>query len=154
MCSRLPMQIVPIEEAFFSRPHGWFLKTGPLSGHCIRQAGLCISSPRIFLCQWSPFRRLQGRSSSCFWCLPPGGLIWSRGLCRLPGGRDWCLVDGAESSGPRFQHRWQIWKACFLFLFFFNFLAIPHGLWYPSSPTSDRTHAPCIVKFDSYFTST
>lgn len=44
-------------------------------------------------------------------------------------------------------------KPVFVFVFL-NFLAIPHGLWDPSSPTSDRTHATCIVKFDSYFTST
>ena len=31
---------------------------------------------------------------SCFWCLPPGGWSRSRGSCRLPGVRGWCLPTG------------------------------------------------------------
>ena len=40
-----------------------------------------------FLCVWSPFCRLHDCSSSRFWCLPPGGWGWWRGLCRLSAGR-------------------------------------------------------------------
>ena len=34
-------------------------------------------------------------------------------------------------------------------LFFFFFLAMPHGMWDLSSPTRDRTHAPCIGSAES-----
>ena len=43
------------------------------------------------------FHRLQGCSSSCFCCLSPGGRSCLRGLCRLPGGRDWYLSAGGWS---------------------------------------------------------
>ena len=32
--------------------------------------------------------------SSCFCCPSPGEWIWSRGLCRISGERDWCLCSG------------------------------------------------------------
>ena len=37
----------------------------------------------------------------------------------------------------------------FLFVCFFNCLAMPHGMWDLSSPTRDRTHAPCIGSMES-----
>ena len=48
----------------------------------------------IFSNLWSPFCRLQDCSCSCFWCLPPGGWGWPRGLCRLPGELERCLPTG------------------------------------------------------------
>ena len=49
------------------------------------------------LCSLSSFHRLQGSSSSCFCFLAPGECGRSRGLCRLPGGRAWCLHSGGCS---------------------------------------------------------
>ena len=37
----------------------------------------------------------------------------------------------------------------FVFWVFFFFLAVPHGMWHLSSPTSDRTHTPCTGSAES-----
>ena len=69
---------------------------------------LCHLILSKLLCLLSPFIRLQGHSSSCFWCLPLGGWGWSKGLFRLLGGRDcylcsggWCWVFSLWRPGPR-----------------------------------------------------
>ena len=56
------------------------------------------------LCLVSPFHRLQVRSSSYFWCLPPVGkvgsvacvgfLVEGTGACGLVGGAGSCLSGG------------------------------------------------------------
>ena len=56
------------------------------------------------LCLVSPFHRLQVRSSSYFWCLPPVGkvgsvacvgfLVEGTGACVLVGGAGSCLSGG------------------------------------------------------------
>ena len=40
---------------------------------------------------------LKSPTMIVFWCRPPSGWGWSRGLCKLPGGRDWCLPSGRWS---------------------------------------------------------
>ena len=67
---------------------------GFLSWSFVWNIALCCLILSNFLCLQSPLRRLLGWSSSSFWYLAPGGWGWSRGLCRLPGGRDWCLPTG------------------------------------------------------------
>ena len=85
-----------------------------------------------WLCSWSPFHRLQGCSSSCFWCLPSGGWDWSRGLLQA----SWweglvpalCLVElslfpllSRATSGVVF------WHVCELSMTLVNLLLLMGG---------------------------
>ena len=60
---------------------------------------LCLLILLYLLCLWSPFRRLQVRSSRCFWCLPPVAKFGSVGCAGfLVEGTGACvLVDEAGS---------------------------------------------------------
>ena len=82
----------------------------PLSSTFVRSGGflscsficcvfLCLLILLNLLCFGSPFRRLQVRSSHCFWCLPPVGKVVSVGCAGfLIEGTGACvLVDGAGS---------------------------------------------------------
>ena len=58
---------------------------------------VCCSILSNLLCLWSPFFTPQGCSSFCFYCLPHGQQVWSRGLSRLSGGKNWYLHSGGWS---------------------------------------------------------
>ena len=97
-----------VECALFSGTHlathvyGRFLFFLPYSFIC--NIFLCHLILSNLLCLWSPFCRLQGHSSSCFWSLPPRGeigpgacvgfLVGGTGACALVGGAWSCLSGG------------------------------------------------------------
>ena len=87
----------------------------PISSSFVRSGGflpcsficfvfLCLLILFNLLCLGSPFRRLQARSSHCFWCLPPVGevgsvtcvgfLVGATGACFLVGGAGSCPSGG------------------------------------------------------------
>ena len=100
----------------------------------------------LFLLTWKSLCGLQGSGNS-EWSLPPtgggGGGFISSPLCLF-----FCFVPFSRPCLlPPCLHRERI--QCILFLFccckhFFFFLAMPGGMWNPSSLTRDRTHTPCI----------
>ena len=69
-----------------------------------------------------------------------------------------CRLECREEAGrlyridPSFAHpaspRWLVVVVvlfhCFVFILFFFFLAVPHGIWDLRSLTRGQTHAPCI----------
>ena len=62
---------------------------------------LCIFILSDLLCLRSPFCRLQGHSSSCFWCLPPVGEVGSVACVDfLVGETGACILVGGAGSFP------------------------------------------------------
>ena len=93
----------------------------PISSSFVRSGGflpcsficcmfLCLLILLNLLCLGSPLRRLQVRSSPCFWCLPPVAKVGSLGCVGfLVEGNSTCvLVDDAGSclSGGQVHVWW------------------------------------------------
>ena len=105
---------LPISSAFFWS--GWIL---PCSFICCIFLCLILSN---LLCLRSPFCKLQGHSSSCFWCLPPVGkfgpvayagfLVGGTHTYVLVGGAGSLPSDGQAMSGGVF------WCVCGLLVRF------------------------------------
>ena len=67
-------------------------------------------------------------------------LLWEVSIFKAAGERRVRLGKSLpQDILPRFSY----------FFFFFFFLAVPHGMWDLSSPTSDRTYIPCIGSAES-----
>ena len=97
----------------------------PISSSFIRSGGflpcsficcvfLCLLILLNLLCLGSPFRRLQVRSSCCFWCLPPVAKVGSVGYVGFLVGTSACvLVDEAGSClSGREVHVWWYFLGC------------------------------------------
>ena len=92
---------LPISSSFV-----WFGGFLPCSFNCC--VFLCLLILLNLLCLGSPFRRLQVRSSRCFWCLPPvakvvsvgciGFLVEGTGACVLVDEAGSCLSDGQDRA--------------------------------------------------------
>ena len=86
----------------------------------LTRGSLCLLILLNLLCLGSPFRRLQVRSSHCFWCLPPVDKVGSGGCVGfLVEGSGACvLVDEAGSclSGGRIMSSGVFWGVCNLIM--------------------------------------
>ena len=93
---------------------GWLIISSSFISSC--SFLMCFYLCTIFLCHliWShslclgsSSHRQKSHISSCFWCLPPGGWVWSRALFRLPfahalvGGSQYCFPGGQGSVRGR-----------------------------------------------------
>ena len=77
---------------------------------------LCLLILLNLLCLGSPFRRLQVRSSHCFWCLPPVAKVGSVGCVGfLVEGTSACvLVDEAGSCLSGGEHHVRCVLGCLI----------------------------------------